>query len=131
MFFKTDYGFMQVKSIAECSKGSILQYFPPSFSSFKLMGPVPQFWIDVSQNFMQPIPTEKCYKDWQIILFERSVNGRRQWATDNGPSLYFKLTLSAIGSGEPKCQLLSFFWKYSQTSIIRSARDRRNLSNNR
>ena len=30
--FKTDYHFMQVKSIAECSKGSILQYFRPSLS---------------------------------------------------------------------------------------------------
>ena len=29
---KTDYRFMQVKSIAECSKGSILQYFWPSLS---------------------------------------------------------------------------------------------------
>ena len=31
-FFKTDYRLMQVKSIAECSKGSILQYFGPSLS---------------------------------------------------------------------------------------------------
>ena len=30
--FKTDYRLMQVKSIAECSKGSILQYFLPSLS---------------------------------------------------------------------------------------------------
>ena len=30
MFFKTDYCLMQVRSIAECSKGSILQYFRPS-----------------------------------------------------------------------------------------------------
>ena len=30
--FKTDYHFLQVKSIAECSKGSILQYFRPSLS---------------------------------------------------------------------------------------------------
>ena len=30
--FKTDYHFMQVKSIAECSKRSILQYFRPSVS---------------------------------------------------------------------------------------------------
>ena len=28
----TDYGLMEVKSIAECFKGSILQYFRPSFS---------------------------------------------------------------------------------------------------
>ena len=32
MGFKTDYRLMQVKSIAECSKGSILQYFRPSLS---------------------------------------------------------------------------------------------------
>ena len=30
LFFKTNYRLMQVKSIAECSKGSILQYFWPS-----------------------------------------------------------------------------------------------------
>ena len=30
--FKTDYRLMQVKSIAECSNGSLLQYFPPSLS---------------------------------------------------------------------------------------------------
>ena len=32
LIFKTDYHLMQVKSIAECSKGSILQYFQPSLS---------------------------------------------------------------------------------------------------
>ena len=30
LVFKTEYRLMQVKSIAECSKGSILQYFRPS-----------------------------------------------------------------------------------------------------
>ena len=30
--FKTDYNLMQVKGIAECSKGSILQCFQPSLS---------------------------------------------------------------------------------------------------
>ena len=30
MVFQTDYRSMQVKSIAECSKGSILQYFRSS-----------------------------------------------------------------------------------------------------
>ena len=30
LVFKTDHRLMQVKSIAECSKGSILQYFRPS-----------------------------------------------------------------------------------------------------
>ena len=32
LFLKTDYRLMQVKSIAECSKGSILQFFRPSLS---------------------------------------------------------------------------------------------------
>ena len=32
LVFKTDYCLMQVKSIAECSKRSILQYFRPSLS---------------------------------------------------------------------------------------------------
>ena len=32
LVFKTNYPLMQVKSIAECSKGSILQYFRPSLS---------------------------------------------------------------------------------------------------
>ena len=32
LFFKTNYRLMQVKSIAECSKGSILQYFGPSLN---------------------------------------------------------------------------------------------------
>ena len=32
LVFKTDYHLMQVKSIAECSKGSILQYFRLSLS---------------------------------------------------------------------------------------------------
>ena len=32
LVFKTYYSLMQVKSIAECSKGNILQYFLPSLS---------------------------------------------------------------------------------------------------
>ena len=32
MVFKTNYHLMQVKSIVQCSKGSILQYFRPSLS---------------------------------------------------------------------------------------------------
>ena len=32
LVFKANYRLMQVKSIAECSKGSILQYFRPSLS---------------------------------------------------------------------------------------------------
>ena len=34
LVFKTNYGLMQVKSITDCSKGSILHYFRPSLSYF-------------------------------------------------------------------------------------------------
>ena len=34
LVLKTDYGLMQKKSIAECSNGSILQYFQPSLSYY-------------------------------------------------------------------------------------------------
>ena len=36
LVFMTNYTLMKVKSIAECSKGSILQYFRPSSSFFAL-----------------------------------------------------------------------------------------------
>ena len=47
MFFKTDYRLMQVKSIAECSKGSILQYFRPSLS-YQLLSLKPLFCLFLS-----------------------------------------------------------------------------------
>ena len=34
LFFKTNYRLTQVKSIAECSNGSILQYLRPSLSYY-------------------------------------------------------------------------------------------------
>ena len=38
--FKTNYRLMQVKSIAECSKGSILQYFRPTLSYHMTLRPL-------------------------------------------------------------------------------------------
>ena len=40
LVFKTDYRLMQVKSIAECSKGSILQSFGPSLSYHLALRPL-------------------------------------------------------------------------------------------
>ena len=54
LFFKTDYRLMQVKSIAECSKGSILQYFQPSLSyhlSFRSL-----FCLFMSDRLRQVLP---------------------------------------------------------------------------
>ena len=39
VFFKTDYGLMQIKSIAECS-WNILQYFPPALSYHLALRPL-------------------------------------------------------------------------------------------
>ena len=38
--FKTNYRLMQVKSIAECSKGSIMQYFRPALSYHLALRPL-------------------------------------------------------------------------------------------
>ena len=46
MFFKTNYHLMQVKSIAECSKGSILQNIRPSLSY--LLPLIPLFCLFLS-----------------------------------------------------------------------------------
>ena len=40
LVLKTDYRLMQVKSIAECSDGSILQYFRPSLSYYLSLRPL-------------------------------------------------------------------------------------------
>ena len=51
MVFKTDYRLMQVKSIAECSNGSILQYFRPSLSYQLSLRPL--FCLFLSGRFTQ------------------------------------------------------------------------------
>ena len=51
MGFKTDYRLMQVKSIAEYSKGSILQYFRPSLSYHLLLRPL--FYLFLSGRLRQ------------------------------------------------------------------------------
>ena len=49
--FKTNHRLMQVRSIAECSKGSILQYFRPSLRYNLSLRPL--FDIFLSDHFKQ------------------------------------------------------------------------------
>ena len=50
--FKTNYRLVQVRSIAECSKGSILQYFRPSLSyHLSLRSLFSLFWSDPFTGF--------------------------------------------------------------------------------
>ena len=51
LVFKTDYRLMQVKSIAGCSKGSILQYFRPSIRCHLLFRSL--FCLFLSGRFTQ------------------------------------------------------------------------------
>ena len=53
-FQDTDYRWMQVKSIAECSKGSILQYFRPSSSNMYHLSIRSLFWC--GSNFRLSFP---------------------------------------------------------------------------
>ena len=86
LFFKTDYRFMQVKSIAECSNWSILQYFRPPLSyHFPLR---PWFCLFLSDRLRQvycssvkailSLPTDIPYSKTLIIgpdkhIFERKL----------------------------------------------------------
>ena len=56
MVFNTDYRLMQVESIAECSKGSILQYFRPSLSYHFPLRPLlsPRFFKRASGILQSP-----------------------------------------------------------------------------
>ena len=57
LVFKTNYRLMQVKSIAECSKGSILQYFLPSLS-----------YHFVTKIFVLSIFEWQFYKGFTVII---------------------------------------------------------------
>ena len=51
LVFKTDYRLMQVKSIAECSNGSILQYFRSSLSYHLSLGSLSIFEWPLKTGF--------------------------------------------------------------------------------
>ena len=81
-WFSTDYPLMQVKSIAECSKGSILQFFWPSLTyhlslrslcCLFLSGRWSMFYciclFPVSKNVLQPCKICTIYPAIQIFMF--------------------------------------------------------------
>ena len=67
MVLKTNCRLMQVKSIAECSKGSILQYFRPSLSYQLLLRSL--FCLFLSARFTQVLLCRNF-----IPLFPRKVH---------------------------------------------------------
>ena len=71
---------MQVKSIAKCSKGSILQYFQPSFDCQYLLVPI---WIKNHLTYTLIVFLQEFSGK---VNFENKVN-RRQQKHDKLPSM--------------------------------------------
>ena len=63
MVFNTNHRLMQVKSIAECSKGSILQYFRPSLSNHFPLRPFICLFLSgrLRQVLLYAVETELFY----------------------------------------------------------------------
>ena len=69
--FKTDYHLMQVKSIAEYFKGSILQYFRPSLSYHWPLRPL--FCLFLSGRLRQVLLYGKCSKIFNTHLLPKDL----------------------------------------------------------
>ena len=92
MVFKTDYHLMQVESIAECSKGSILQYFRPSLSyhlSLRLL-----FCLFLSGCFTQVL-LYLCHKPMNMCL-EKGTFSRDFYQTTKASSTMRALQGSSV-----------------------------------
>ena len=66
----------------------------------------PEFWSNLPQNLTQPIPhlsdaTHKIWI-WLAYLLQRYSSLKVLTTDDNGPIVYYKVTLWAFGSGEIK-----------------------------
>ena len=82
MIFKTNYLLMQVKSIAECSNGSILQYFWPSLSChLSLRSNFVYFWVAASDRFYCTITSFLASNNicHLLITFANSLDPGQDW----------------------------------------------------
>ena len=71
LVFNTDYSLMQVKSIAECSNGSILQYFRPSLSYHFPLRPL--FCLFLRQVLLYAIIIKSHDLIYMYVMFYFSV----------------------------------------------------------
>ena len=74
LFFKTEYRLMQVKSVAECSKGSILQYFWPSLSYYLSLRSL--FCL-----FLSGCLRDRCHMYWKTEARNTSGTAKRRGST--------------------------------------------------
>ena len=71
----------------------------------------PQFWSNLPQNLMQPFPhpSDATHKIWsKLANWSQRYSSLKVWTTtddDDGPLVYYKLTLWAFGSGELKLKV--------------------------
>ena len=70
LVFKTKFRLMQVKSVAECSKGSILQYFGPSLSYHLSLRSL--FCLFLSGRFTQVLLYFLIYRMKLYTIYERN-----------------------------------------------------------
>ena len=74
--FKTNNCLMQVKSIAECSKGSILQFFRPSLSYHLPLRPLFCLYLSGSLTLYVPIATKVvCFS--RLLKCLKSLYGKQ------------------------------------------------------
>ena len=90
-------------------------FFPLLVNGGFLLPWKPEFWSNLPQNLMQPFPhsSDATHKIWsRLAIWLQRYTGLKVWTTtttddgrrrtDDGPLLYYKLTMWAFGSGELK-----------------------------
>ena len=80
-----------------------------------------EFWSNLPQNLMQPFPhpSDATYNIWsRLAKWLQRYSSLKVWTTDDddGPLVYYKLTLWAFGSGELKI-LINSVWHPDDTSM--------------
>ena len=86
-FFKTDYRLMQVKSIAECSKGSILQYFRPSLSYQLSLRPLFCLLVLSSRFTQDLLYVLNVLCGCMLSAFEQKLTQNNPWTSVNDEEL--------------------------------------------
>ena len=86
----------QVKSIVECSKGSILQYFQPSLSYHSSLRFL--FCLFFSGRFTEVLHRFYCIGLFQMTMMKKRILTRQLDSLTSGPTRY---TSSSVESFSP------------------------------
>ena len=92
IFFKTYYCLMHVKSIAECSKGSILQYFRPPLSCHLLLRP----FLSIFEWPLKTGFTVHIWASWRENLIFLCVKNKDTDQPGHQPSLISTFVICSL-----------------------------------